>query len=256
MENIYIYIYYRIKEIGELKELRIFEQTPLSSLLSDPIPICLYIKQSKLGAELLPRIKKYLHERYGQRGIIRKNVDENNVPAMRYSDSSSVYYKQFSTKLSYVLYFGNQLEEYRRKLYEMYLRYDSRVPNLAVIIINWAKKRKIINRKGYMSSNGFISLLIYFLQLNNPPILPSLQNMAVKLGVKNIIQIGREEGKRKKQKLATLDLGFGDIDIQKLKTQCQKEENYEQLGDLLVKFFYYYGFEFMVIYANIQIIPL
>lgn len=113
------------------------------------------------------------------------------------------------------------------RLIRTYVEVDPRVRPLAMVVKYWTRKR-ILNDAGLggtLSSYTWISLLIHYLQMRQPPILPSLQQRPHQ---RTVHEDGRLSGFA--DDLATLT-GFG-------------QDNEESLGDLLFGFFRYFGHEF------------
>ncbi|KAK9467606.1 hypothetical protein V1512DRAFT_252747 [Lipomyces arxii] len=115
------------------------------------------------------------------------------------------------------------------KLIKTYVQIDPRVRSLAMIVKHWAKQRALNDAAGggTLSSYSWICLIINFLQLRLPPILPSLH----KLGA----------GTRPAQIVDGVDISFCD-DLE----QCEDygKSNTESLGALLFGFFKWYAYEF------------
>ncbi|KAL8386885.1 hypothetical protein RB595_010315 [Gaeumannomyces hyphopodioides] len=108
-----------------------------------------------------------------------------------------------------------------------YVDIDERVRPLAMVIKHWTRRR-IINDAafgGTLSSYTWICMIIAFLQLRSPPILPSLHLSPHK-------KILPETGRKSE---------FAD-DISKLRGFGEK--NKETLGELLFHFFRFYAHEF------------
>ncbi|KAM0637038.1 hypothetical protein ACHAQF_009131 [Verticillium nonalfalfae] len=113
------------------------------------------------------------------------------------------------------------------RMVRTYVETDPRVRPLAMIIKYWTRRR-IVNDAAFgstLSSYTWICLIIAFLQLRDPPVLPALhQNKAMRLSKKG----GPEST-------------FAD-DIDRLKGFGDK--NKSTLGELLFQFFRYYAHEF------------
>ncbi|TDZ35882.1 Poly(A) RNA polymerase cid13 [Colletotrichum trifolii] len=122
---------------------------------------------------------------------------------------------------------NNTLALENTRMVRTYVEIDPRVRPLAMIVKYWTRKR-IVNDAafgGTLSSYTWICLIIGFLQLRDPPVLPSLHQ-------------------RQHQKLAKKagpDNSFAD-DIDKLRGFGDK--NKSSLGELLFQFFRFYAHEF------------
>ncbi|EMR08181.1 hypothetical protein PNEG_03353 [Pneumocystis murina B123] len=124
---------------------------------------------------------------------------------------------------------NNTLALENTRMIKIYVEIDPRVRPLAMIIKYWAKKR-ILNDAaggGTLSSYTWICMIINFLQMRKPPILPSLHQLPHEQNESSLI-----EG---------IDVSFFD-DIDALKGFGEK--NTESLGGLLFAFFRRYAYEF------------
>ncbi|KAK7202968.1 hypothetical protein BZA70DRAFT_242064, partial [Myxozyma melibiosi] len=115
------------------------------------------------------------------------------------------------------------------KMVKTYVQIDARVRPLAMIIKHWAKQRALNDAAGggTLSSYSWICLIINFLQLRTPPILPSLHKIGNDLRQEKIVN--------------GVDISFCD-DL----TLCNGfgNKNKETLGGLLFAFFKWYAIEF------------
>ncbi|KAM0277476.1 hypothetical protein ACHAQH_005754 [Verticillium albo-atrum] len=113
------------------------------------------------------------------------------------------------------------------RMVRTYVEIDPRVRPLAMIIKYWTRRR-IVNDAAFgstLSSYTWICLIIAFLQLREPPVLPALH---------------QKQHMRLPKKGAT-ESAFAD-DIDRLKGLSDK--NKSTLGELLFQFFRYYAHEF------------
>ncbi|KAI1114712.1 hypothetical protein F5Y14DRAFT_160692 [Nemania sp. NC0429] len=122
---------------------------------------------------------------------------------------------------------NNTLALENTRMIRTYIEIDERVRPLAMIIKYWTRKR-ILNDAafgGTLSSYTWICMIIAFLQLRHPPVLPALHQ-------------------RPHQKLPRKDgeiVAFAD-DVDKLKGFGEK--NKSTLGELLFEFFRFFAYEF------------
>ncbi|KAI1263441.1 hypothetical protein F5Y18DRAFT_128875 [Xylariaceae sp. FL1019] len=122
---------------------------------------------------------------------------------------------------------NNTLALENTRMIKTYVEIDDRVRPLAMIIKHWTRRR-IVNDAafgGTLSSYTWICMIIAFLQLQQPPVLPALHQ-------------------RPHQKLSKPDGGiaaFGD-DLSKLGGYGNK--NKSTLGELFFQFFRYFAHEF------------
>jgi DNA polymerase sigma len=130
---------------------------------------------------------------------------------------------------------NNNLAVINSRLVGSYCAIDSRVQPLGIVIKSWAKARGINDRsRGTLSSFSLLLMLIHFLQRRSPPILPSLQDLALELNEPLIYLQGA-------------DIRFisdNDAIAAEMRRITEGVMNTESLGQLLYEFFRYYGFEY------------
>ncbi|KAK9433579.1 hypothetical protein V1505DRAFT_303949 [Lipomyces doorenjongii] len=124
---------------------------------------------------------------------------------------------------------NNTLALENTKMIKTYVQIDCRVRPLAMIIKHWTKQRELNDAAGggTLSSYSWICLIINFLQLRTPPILPVLH------------QIG--SGSRPEKVVNGVDISFCD-DIERF--AGYGEANTESIGQLLFEFFKWYAYDF------------
>lgn len=116
------------------------------------------------------------------------------------------------------------------RLLSDYAKLDPRVRQLGYVIKHWAKKRAINEPyHGTLSSYALLLMLINFLQLRRPPVLPCLQQMKDETGPHNKVIV---EG---------FDCTYY-TNIQRLLSFGSR--NAESIGELLAAFFRFYSHEF------------
>lgn len=131
---------------------------------------------------------------------------------------------------------NNSLAVVNSRLIMQYLRVDDRLRQMAVCVKTWARRRGINERsKGTISSFALVLMLIHFLQRRSPPILPSLQDMAVKDDLMPVIIMG-------------IDCRYStdEVDVQNelQRLQGDRPPNAEKLGLLIYDFFKYLGYTY------------
>ncbi|KAK9781508.1 hypothetical protein SCAR479_01379 [Seiridium cardinale] len=122
---------------------------------------------------------------------------------------------------------NNTLALENTRMIRTYIEIDERVRPLAMIIKHWTRRRVINDAAfgGTLSSYTWICMIIAFLQLRQPPIVPSLHQ-------RPHLRRGKKEG----------DIApFGD-DLDRLRGHG--DQNKSTLGDLLFEFFRFYAHEF------------
>ncbi|KAL1924362.1 uncharacterized protein VTP21DRAFT_7397 [Calcarisporiella thermophila] len=126
---------------------------------------------------------------------------------------------------------NNTLALHNTRMIATYVAIDPRVRPLAMIIKHWARRRELNDAAegGTLSTYTWTCMIINFLQMRDPPILPSLHKIA------------RERGITSGVMAQGVDCTFFD-DISEL--QRFGEKNTESLGGLLYAFFRRFAFEF------------
>ncbi|KAK9487350.1 hypothetical protein V1527DRAFT_450526 [Lipomyces starkeyi] len=124
---------------------------------------------------------------------------------------------------------NNTLALENTKMIKTYVQIDWRVRPLAMIIKHWTKQRELNDAAGggTLSSYSWICLIINFLQLRTPAILPVLH------------QIG--SGSRPEKVVNGVDISFCD-DLERI--AGYGEVNTESIGQLLFGFFKWYAYDF------------
>lgn len=122
---------------------------------------------------------------------------------------------------------NNTLALENTRMIRTYIEIDDRVRPLAMIIKHWTRRRMINDAAfgGTLSSYTWICMIIAFLQLRQPPVVPALHQQAhLKRGKKegDIAPFGDDVGRLR---------GFG-------------ESNKSSVGELLFEFFRFYAHEF------------
>jgi len=143
------------------------------------------------------------------------------------------------------------------QLFQIYTQIDKRFKILALIIKYWAKQRYIDRGdvvERMINSYSYILLLIFFLQIQQPPILPSsesLQDIIDRMNEQSIkqqkykhIEELREEEESYLSSIKTTSVLLSNFD---------SNLNSKSIGELLIEFFEYYGFEFQ--YSEYVISP-
>lgn len=130
---------------------------------------------------------------------------------------------------------NNNLAVINSRLIGAYCSIDPRMQPLGIVVKSWAKARGINDRsRGTLSSFSLLLMLIHFLQRRSPPILPSLQDLALELN-EPLIYLQGSDIRFISDKQAI------ESEMHRLRNGSQNEES---LGQLLYEFFRYYGFEY------------
>lgn len=130
---------------------------------------------------------------------------------------------------------NNNLAVINSRLIGTYCSIDPRMAPLGMAIKHWAKARGINDRsRGTLSSFSLLLMLVHFLQHRTPPILPSLQDLALELNEPLMYLDGADV--RFMRNPAAISAEMTRI--------TDGAPNNESLGELFYEFFKYYGYEY------------
>jgi len=131
---------------------------------------------------------------------------------------------------------NNVLAVANSRLVRQYVQADDRLRQLALCVKTWARRRGINDRsRGTLSSFALTLMLVHFLQRRQPPVLPSLQDLASALGYPPVFIKGADCRYCSSQQGIT----------EELERLCaDKPPNQESVGLLLREFFRYFGYEY------------
>ena len=182
--------------------------------------------------------------------ITKKQIYSSNdsrflysIPFIKYKSWDNVEANVFINHLSPCL---------ATSLLEKYYEFDPILTPMVDYILKWAHQRNILNEfEGYLSSYAMTLLIIFFLQIINPPILESIQEYAMKnldINIKAIPLFDNSStGKYIKEVSEIfLDTSYTKINIKNMKQELGYPKNDNTIGELITLFFYYYGFEYYV----------
>eukprot|EP00826_Nyctotherus_ovalis_P045585 TRINITY_DN5060_c0_g1_i11.p1 TRINITY_DN5060_c0_g1~~TRINITY_DN5060_c0_g1_i11.p1 ORF type:complete len:213 (+),score=42.84 TRINITY_DN5060_c0_g1_i11:270-908(+) len=141
-------------------------------------------------------------------------------------------------------------------LFEKYYEFDSRLSLITDFLLNWACKCQILNEfNGYLSSYAFTLLIIFFLQILELPLFESIQQYAItKHSAAQLKEIPSFQEKlstgKKLEEVREMyvDVGYKKVNARKMKRELGYPKNYSSPGELITLFFYYFGFEYHVLY--------
>jgi len=132
---------------------------------------------------------------------------------------------------------NNNLAVVNSRLIGAYSQIDPRMVELGMTIKHWANARAINDRsRGTLSSFSLLLMLIHFLQRRTPPLLPSLQDMAIEMNQTPSYCLGSDI-----RYVTDPVLIERELDRISANSQCI---NQESSGELLLEFFRYYGFTY------------
>eukprot|EP00826_Nyctotherus_ovalis_P047641 TRINITY_DN5508_c0_g2_i1.p1 TRINITY_DN5508_c0_g2~~TRINITY_DN5508_c0_g2_i1.p1 ORF type:complete len:210 (-),score=37.97 TRINITY_DN5508_c0_g2_i1:264-893(-) len=180
------------------------------------------------------------------------------VPYVLYADPNGKY--------ETAIYVNHLGPSFATLLIQKYFELDKRVKTICMFIVYWARGKRLLGAsKNYISSYALILMTIFFLQIQNPPVIDSIQSYADK--VLDVVHTGdfpsfqgmlmhkpeRDEWRRYKPMnvvLDTVNFNFAKVDLAKLARDLGYPKNNESPGELLIKFFYYFGIDYPVLYLN------
>lgn len=129
--------------------------------------------------------------------------------------------------------FNNRVALVNTKLLDCYRQVDPRLEEMVLFIKYWVKRRRINHPHSHtLSSYTYVLMIIYFLQMQEPPVLPNLQQLPIRRSL-SLDDIESEEG---------FQIAFFD-DVNALKEVFTTQNN-RSVGMLLYDFFQHFATEF------------
>jgi len=192
-----------------------------------------------------------------------KVIPAKRIPIVKYEDEL--------TKMHCDINVNSLLGIVNSALLAAYARYDQRFHILGYLVKEWAKSNEIQGGdKGLLTSYAYLNMLIAYLQIIKPPILPNLQKLHLsnepskKFPIKYpvpefIIQkqdkvakydddeefYNKEFQRNARMRMVTTDIYY-ERDLNKVKDFMQKEYsyNYSNIAELFTDFLRFYAYEF------------
>jgi terminal uridylyltransferase len=208
-------------KLGVRGEVKIFGSwlNGLNTGSSDLDVVFLTAKLEETAASLLERFANAAPKEFSNMTTVFKA----NTPLLKFTDSSSNLEVDFCI--------DNRLGLHNSHLLLAYCQYDERVPQLGRCIKEWARAHELMGTAdGYLNSYAYMLLVIHFLQQCSPPVVPNLQILATAPEMVTDEKWGCRD---------TWDVKFFK-DVGSL----PKSVNRSHVAELLVGFFWYYGFKF------------
>eukprot|EP00826_Nyctotherus_ovalis_P036484 TRINITY_DN3237_c0_g3_i2.p1 TRINITY_DN3237_c0_g3~~TRINITY_DN3237_c0_g3_i2.p1 ORF type:complete len:204 (+),score=39.01 TRINITY_DN3237_c0_g3_i2:65-676(+) len=174
------------------------------------------------------------------------------LPYLTYKDS----------KIDSIIYINHLGPSFASVLVEKYFAFDKRVKMISKFVLHWARNKSIIGvNRGFLSSYAYTLLVIFFLQIQKKPVVESIQLYAEKRLKAAEVEIPsfRRFLKQKPQwgetkayhpenvHTDTINSNFIQISASEMKRDLEYPKNEESVGELLMKFFYYFGIEYPVL---------
>lgn len=211
--------------------------------------------------KILQRIMGALFQCPGRKDFIWRGESFFSVdPRSRYC-LPHILYKHPDGAFQANIYVNHLSPSLGALLIKKYFDFDPRVAYLVKFILYWAKIKSLLNpTQGYFSSYALILLIIFFLQIQAYPVLDSIQLFAdTAMNEHKTLEIPSfrynlkkkqyryENWDNEKPNTETVNINFMNVHIPLMKAKLGYPKNTESLGELLVKFFYYYGVDYPVI---------
>lgn len=179
-------------------------------------------------------------------------------------------YRDPEQRFAVNIYANHLAPAYGAKLISKYFQLDPRVSQATDFILHWARNKEVLNPgEGYLSSYALSLMVIFFLQIQKECVIPSIQLCARELtGVERNVEMPSfakflvpcveenynddNEGKIDKDKVEfnTFDFSFNNVDMELIKKRLKLPKSDESLGALITKFFYYFGFDYPVLFHH------
>jgi len=195
----------------------------------------------------------------------KKSEDPRNryaIEFLRYTLPASESPKK---RFSCSIFINHLAPVFGARLIQKYCDLDKRVSIMINFVLFWAKSRGILTpRNGYLSSYAICLMIIFFLQLQNPPVLPSIQLFCKensvsekKIQIPDFINFVRNQPTKKDEKYhfykediikTDVNFNFNFVDCEQIKKTLGLPKNNESPAILISKFFYYFAVDYPVFF--------
>ena len=160
-----------------------------------------------------------------------------------------IIFRYLSGKTKFIFMVNIELHLRLHTMFKLYTNVEDRFLYMGIFLSHWAHKRGIL-RDDYLNSNTLYLMIVYFLMVQNPPILP------------NIYIKGGKAAKVIRKKNPIVPREFYDIkvdlnymnDVSDVKALRDKfEENELNVGELVTRFFYTFAYDIPQLKKRISI---
>ena len=212
-------------------------QTPFSDVYVNVI-----VKNKNYRANALRFLAEYLRDREPS-AYIQEFLSDHK------KNRRKITFRFLNGKTKFIFMVNIELHLRLHTMFKLYTNVEDRFLYMGIFLSHWAHKRGIL-RDDYLNSNTLYLMIVYFLMVQNPPILP------------NIYIKGGKAAKviRKKNPIVprefydiNVDLNYlNDVsDVKALKDQYK--ENELNVGELITRFFYMFAYDIPQLKKRISI---
>jgi hypothetical protein len=161
-----------------------------------------------------------------------------------------VIFKFLTGNTKFVFMVNYELHLRFHQLLKQYSIVDERFLLMGTFLSFWAYNRGLW-KDNYLNPQTLYLMIIYFLMVQNPPILPNIYDKSIG-DVKEITKRG-PMGTRRHPLIIKIDLNY-ETDIHKIKAKIPEEKkNPFKIGELITRFFYMFAYEIPVIKRTVSI---
>ncbi len=211
---------------------------------------------------MLKRMSEAMNKCPGRKYVIYRGEYFSPSDPRSYYRVPYLIYKDLTGSFDAAIYINHLAPTFSALLIERYFAFDKRVKPMCKFVLHWARMKNLLGaNKGYLSSYALVLMVIFFLQIQLLPVVDSIQMFADGIcptvhtaeipSVQNLIkrrpQFGENIRYRPENVYSdTVNLNFTKVSIENMKEKLGYPKNTESIGELLTKFFYYFGLDYPV----------
>ena len=211
---------------------------------------------------MLKRLAEAMNKCPGKKHVVMKGSQFYHGDPRSYYKVPYLLYKDPTGSFESAIYINHLSPCFSSLLIERYFAFDKRVKPLCKFVLHWARVKNIINPvKGFLSSYALVLMVIFFLQIQLVPILDSIQmyadnefttvHTAEIPSFQNLLKRRPQWGENVRYRpenvyTDTVNLNFTKIDVESMRQKLGFPKSAETVGELLTKFFYYFGIDYPV----------
>jgi len=212
-------------------------QTPFSDVYINVV-----IKNKNYKANALRFLAEYLRDREPN-AYIQEFLADNKKSRRK------ITFRFLNGKTKFIFMVNIELHLRLHNIFKLYTNVEDRFLHMGVFLSHWAHKRGIL-RDDYLNPTTLYLMIVYFLMIQNPPILP---NIYIKGGKESGKIIKRNPVVSKEVYEIKIDLNYAkDVSVVK-ELKDRLEENEMNVGELVTRFFYMFAYDIPLLKKRISI---